>query len=77
MAAIVISISIENGVPILAAMKARRAIGTKPTSMAAVKIHISQAGISLPAPQAAASATPLAIVRRPLADFHHGPVVDP
>ncbi|MNI49492.1 hypothetical protein D3C73_1041040 [compost metagenome] len=37
-AAIVISISIENGVPAKAAMIARRAIGTRPNSIAAVKI---------------------------------------
>lgn len=36
-AAIVISISIENGVPEKAAMMARRAIGTSPISMATVK----------------------------------------
>ena len=34
-AAIVISVSIENGVPVIAAATARRAIGTSPTTMAA------------------------------------------
>ncbi len=43
-AAIVINISIENGVPAVAAAKARRAIGSRPTSMASVKIQGSVAG---------------------------------
>ena len=47
-AAIVISISIEKGVPASAAMTARLAIGTRPTSIAAVNIQKSSAGTSLP-----------------------------
>ncbi|MCY1183416.1 hypothetical protein D9M73_240350 [compost metagenome] len=47
-AAIVISISIEKGVPAIAAMMARRAIGTSPTSIAAVNIQGSNPGTNLP-----------------------------
>ncbi len=43
-AAMVISISIEKGVPDSAAMSARLAIGTRPTSMARVKIQGSVPG---------------------------------
>ena len=43
-AAIVISISIEKGVPEMAAAKARRPIGTSPTSIAAINAHGAIAG---------------------------------
>ncbi|MCY1183532.1 hypothetical protein D9M73_241630 [compost metagenome] len=47
-AAIVISISIENGVPALAAEIARLAIGIRPTSIASKKAQRSVAGINFP-----------------------------
>ena len=39
-AATVISVSMVNGLPLIAPTNARRAIGTSPTSMATVKIHM-------------------------------------
>ena len=43
-AAMVISISIENGVPVVAATTARRATGMRPTASAGTKIHCGTAG---------------------------------
>ena len=72
MAAIVMSISIENGVPDMAALKARPPIGTRPISIAARNAGVSTAGTSLPRTKAAASATPTAMVIVALAVRHHG-----
>ena len=49
-AAMVISISIENGVPASAAATARRAIGTRPTSIAATNGQGAAAGTAVPSP---------------------------
>jgi hypothetical protein len=71
-AAIIISISIENGIFASAAIVARRAIGTRPTSVAAVNIQDSSPGANLPVTQATAKAVPEATATHPLADFHQG-----
>ena len=61
MAAMVINISMENGVPAIAAMMARRAIGTRPTSIAAMNAYEAIDGIRWP-PEAMNSDGFLAIV---------------
>jgi hypothetical protein len=61
-AAIVINVSIENGVPVTAAEKARRAIGTSPTIIASRNAQRSTLGTLLPTAKATASASPEARV---------------
>ena len=70
-AATVISVSIENGVPAIAALIARRAIGTNPTIIASRKAHCSTAGMPLPSTNATASAAPDEMVSLALLVSHH------
>ena len=69
-AAIDISISIENGGPARAAEIARRPIGMRPTSIASRNVQRSVAGAALPIANAAAKATPDAMVSMPLRVAH-------
>lgn len=71
-AAIVISISIEKGVPDRAAMIARRATGSRPTSIAATNAHRSTPGTAFPMTNAITKAKPQASVSWLLRDFHQG-----
>jgi hypothetical protein len=77
MAAIVINISIENGVPVNAAEIARLPIGISPTSMAIRNAQRSVAGNAFPSRNAAAKADPDAIVRSPLLVRHQDPSIGP
>ncbi len=60
MAATDIRVSMENGVPWRAAATARRAIGTRPTAMAARKAQRSAAGAAWPTAKASTRAAPQA-----------------
>ncbi len=71
-AATVISVSIENGLPKVAATYARRATGTRPTSMASRKTQGPAAGMSRPIEKAATRRMPQAIVSKALRVRHHG-----
>ena len=71
-AAIVISISIENGVSAKAAENARFAMGTSPISIASRNAQFSMLGTAFPKAKATANAVPHAIVASPLLDRHHG-----
>ncbi|WP_439399984.1 hypothetical protein ACRQ5Q_07480 [Bradyrhizobium sp. PMVTL-01] len=70
-AAIVISVSIENGVPAMAAERARLAIGTSPTIIASKNAQRSIAGMLLPTAKATARAAPDAMVSLALPVCHH------
>jgi hypothetical protein len=70
-AAIVISNSIENGVPAIAAETARLAIGISPTIIASKNAHCSVAGMAFSIAKATARAAPDAIVKTPLLVCHH------
>ena len=74
-AATVISISIEKGVPRVAAVNARLATGTRPTSIARMKAADPISGNSCPATKAAAIARPQAMVSAAFRPRHHAPSI--
>ena len=76
-AAIVISISIVNGVPASAAMTARRAIGTRPTSMAAINAQGAMVGHQLADAVGRDEGDAGCGGQLAFGDCHHGPVVGP